>query len=135
MARPQDASPLLASPFAARCLPLACLDRTGMENWLRSWRGASGRRYICSVYAIGEPPAFDVERAIVAAVRKGEQGDEIVFLFQPGPDGESDGLQRWTQVARSLGAEQWHVHLLAGSPEEREFALRDLAPRDRALAA
>jgi hypothetical protein len=121
--------------FAARPLPLACLDRTGMENWLRSWRGASGRRYICSVHAIGEPPLFDFERAIVAAVRKSEVGDAIVFVFQPGPEAESDNLRQWTEQARRQGAEEWHVHLLAGSPEEREFALRDLAPSALALAA
>jgi hypothetical protein len=106
-----------------------------MENWLRSWRGASGRRYICSVYAIGEPPVFDLERAIVAAVRKGEDGCSIVFVFQPGREAESDRLRPWAEEARRLGAEEWHVHLLAGSPEEQDFALRDLAPRALALAA
>jgi hypothetical protein len=123
------------SCFAARCLPLACLDRTGMENWLRSWRGASGRRYICSVHALGEAPLFDVERAIVAAVRKGEDGGSILFVFEPGPEAESDRLRRWTEEARRRGADEWHVHLLAGSPEERAFTLRDLAPRALALAA
>jgi hypothetical protein len=121
--------------FSARCLPLACLDRTGMENWLRSWRGASGRRYICSVYAIGEPPVFDFERAIVAAVRKGEDGGSILFVFQPGPEAESEGFRHWTEQARRQGADEWHVHLLAGTPEERELALSDLSPRDLSLAA
>jgi len=130
MARPQ-----VASLFAARCLPLACLDRTGMEDWLQSWRGASGRRYICSVYAIGEPPAFDCDRAIVAAVRKGAEGASIVFVFQPGPEAESDGLREWTEKARQYGADEWHVHLLAGTREERDFALRDLEPRALRLAA
>jgi hypothetical protein len=130
MLRPQP-----DSHFAARCLPLACLDRTGMENWLRSWRGASGRRYICSVHALGEPPLFDFERAIVAAVRKGEDGGSILFVFEPGLEAESDRLRRWTEEARRQGADEWHVHLLAGSPEERAFALRDLAPRALALAA
>jgi hypothetical protein len=124
-----------ASPFSACCLPLACLDRTGMENWLRSWRGASGRRYICSVYAVGEPPSFDFDRAVVAAVRKGEDGGAILFVFEPGKDAESDGLRQWTEQARRLGADEWHVHLLAGSPEARAFALRDLAPRASGLAA
>jgi hypothetical protein len=127
--------PPSASLFAARNLPLACLDRTGMENWLQSWRGGSGRRYICSVYAIGEPPSFDCARAIVAAVRKGARGSAIVFVFEPGAEAESDGFGAWTEKARQYGASEWHVHLLAGSKEEREFALRDLAPRALALVA
>ncbi|MGO9390230.1 hypothetical protein [Rhodoblastus sp.] len=129
MARPY------ASVFAARCLPLACLDRTGMENWLQSWRGSSGRRYICSIYPIGEPPSFDCDRAIVATVRKGASGASIVFVFEPGTEGESDGLRQWKEKARQHGADEWHVHLLAGSKEERDFALRDLAPRALRLAA
>jgi hypothetical protein len=129
------ACPHVDSLFAASCLPLACLDRTGMENWFQSWRGASGRRYICSVYAVGEPPSFDCDRAIVAAVRKGAPGASIVFVFQPGPEAESDGLHQWTERARQYGADEWHVHLLAGSKAERDFALRDLAPPALRLAA
>jgi hypothetical protein len=101
-----------------------------MENWLRSWRGASGRRYVCSVYAIGEPPGFDFERAIVAAVRRGEDGGAILFVFEPGPQAARDRFRQWTEKARQQGADEWHVHLLAESPEAREFALRDLTPRD-----
>ncbi|WP_294538215.1 hypothetical protein [uncultured Rhodoblastus sp.] len=127
MARQQEAAPSPASPLPARCLPLACLDETGMENFLRFWRGASGRRYICSVYAIGAPPVFDCARSVVAAVRQEADGAKILFAFQPGPEAERDGLRLWTEQARREGADEWHVHLLAGSPEARESALRDLA--------
>jgi hypothetical protein len=129
------ARPFAASHFAASPLPLASLDRTGLENLFQSWRGASGRRYICSVYPVGEAPSFDCARAIVAAVRKNAEGASIAFVFQPGPEGESDGLRQWTQKARQYGADEWHVHLLAGSKEERDFALRDLAPCAPRLAA
>jgi hypothetical protein len=136
MLRQQQASSSQASStFAARCLPLACLDRTGMENWLRSWRGASGRRYICSVYTIGDSPAFDFERAIVAAVRKGDDGGSILFVFQPGQLAEGEGMRQWTETARRQGADEWHVHLLAETPEQRELALNDLSPRALALVA
>ena len=129
------ALPLANSRFVARLLPLAALDRTGLENLFQSWRGASGRRYICSVYPVGEAPAFDCARAIVVAVRKNAEGASIAFVFEPGAQGESDGLRQWTQKARQYGAEEWHVHLLAGSEAERAFALRDLAPCSLRLAA
>jgi hypothetical protein len=108
---------------------LAALVRTGLEDLFRVWAGASGRRYICSVYPLGEPPAFDCGRAIVAAVRKSAAGGAaIVFVFQPGAADEADELRRWAQKARQRGANEWHVHLLAESPAARQFAARDLAP-------
>ena len=107
---------------------LAALDRTGLEDLFRVWAGASGRRYICSVYPLGEPRAFDCGRAIVAAVRKSAAGAAIVFVFQPGAEDEADELRRWAQKARQRGANEWHVHLLAESPAARHFAARDLAP-------
>ena len=107
---------------------LAALDRTGLEDLFRVWAGASGRRYICSVYPLGEPRAFDCGRAIVAAVRKSAAGAAIVFVFQPGAGDEADELRNWAQKARQRGANEWHVHLLAESPAARHFAARDLAP-------
>jgi hypothetical protein len=115
--------------------PLAALDRTGLEDLFRVWAGASGRRYICSVYPLGEPPAFDCRRAIVAAVRKSAAGATIVFVFQPGEGDEADELRSWAQRARQRGANEWHVHLLADSPAARQFAARDLAPPGSGLLA
>jgi hypothetical protein len=121
--------------FAARHFPLASLERTGLESLFQSWRGASGRRYVCSVHSLEAAPEFDCARAIVVGVRKSAAGAEIAFVFQPGVEAEKDGLRQWAQKARACGVGEWHVHLLAGSREEREFALRDLSPRRLALAA
>lgn len=107
---------------------LAALIRTGLEDLFRVWAGASGRRYICSVYPLSEPPAFDCDRAIVAAVRKSAAGAAIAFVFQPGAGDEADELRGWAQKARQRGANEWHVHLLAELPAARKFAARDLAP-------
>jgi hypothetical protein len=114
--------------FTVTPRPLAALDRTGLEDLFRVWAGASGRRYICSVYPLGEPPAFDCARAIVAAVRKSAGGAGIVFVFRPDAGDEADELRSWTQKARQRGANEWHVHLLADTPASRQFAARDLAP-------
>jgi hypothetical protein len=119
----------------ARHLPLACLERTGLEGLFQSWRGASGRRYVCSVHAIETPPEFDCARAIVVGVRKAVSGAEIAFVFQPDAEAESDGLRRWAEIAGACGVGEWHVHLLADTREDREFALADLSPRRLALAA
>ncbi len=123
------------SPFCARHLPLASLERTGLENLFQSWLGASGRRYVCSVHSVDAAPEFDCARAIVLGVRKSAGQAEIAFVFQPGVEADGIGFRRWAQKAGACGVGEWHVHLLAESPEARDFALRDLSPRRLALAA
>lgn len=116
--------PLVADRHDNR--PLASLSRTGLEKLFRSWLGASGRRYICSVYPIGAPPVFDRSRAVVAAVRRDAARSQIAFVFAPNPD--DDDFTFWTARARARGACEWHVHLLAETPEGRAAVLRDLEP-------
>jgi hypothetical protein len=115
--------------------PLAALDRTGLEDLFRVWPGASGRRYICSVYPIGEPPVFDCRRAIVAAVRKSAAGAAILSVFVPGAEDAADDLRARAEKARQRGAHEWHVHLLANTEEARDFAARDLSSPGASLAA
>jgi hypothetical protein len=122
------------SSVATTNSPLASLNRTGLEKLFHNWLGASGRRYICSVYSIGEPPPFDCRRAVIAAVRRNASGAAILFMFQPGVNEERDDFRLWTQRARACGASEWHVHLLAETPEERACVLRDLAPERRLVA-
>jgi len=131
MTRPPLARPPLVM---AANRPLASLLRTGLEKLFHSWLGASGRRYICSVYSLGEPPAFDCRRALVTAVRRDACGVTMLFLFEPGPDEAADDLRFWTQKARVAGANEWHVHLLAETAEDRALALRDLSPARRLAA-
>ena len=112
--------------------PLASLSRTGLEKLFHSWLGASGRRYIFSVYAVGAPPVFDRSRAVVAAVRRDGAQSRIAFVFAPNPG--DDDFAFWTARARAGGACEWHVHLLAETPEARAAILSDLAPARRLAA-
>lgn len=114
--------------------PLAALSQTGLEGLFHSWRGASGQRYICSVYDVDQPAAFDCSRAVVIAVRRDAAGQaSIAFVFQPDglAEGAADSLGLWTLRARQCGAREWHVHLLAASAEERKLAARDLSASAR----
>ncbi len=112
--------------------PLASLSRTGLEKLFHNWLGASGRRYICSVYAVGAPPVFDRSRAVVAAVRRDAAESRIAFVFAANPD--DDDFAFWTARARACGACEWHVHLLAETPEARASVLRDMEPARRLAA-
>lgn len=111
--------------------PLASLMRTGLDKLFHSWLGASGRRYICSVYALGEAPAFDCRRAVIAAVRRDVSGAALLFAFEPSDGEAADDLRFWTQRARASGANEWHVHLLAETPQDRACVLEDLSPARR----
>ena len=114
--------------FAAAHRPLAALESTGLEDLFRFWRGVSGRRYVCTVYPVDAPPAFDGARAVVLAVRKSGDGAEIAFVFRPGPHSGDEDFLVWARKARQCGASEWHVHLLANTSAARDFAAHDLAP-------
>jgi hypothetical protein len=111
--------------------PLASLTRTGLDKLFHGWLGASGRRYICSVHALGDAPAFDCRRAVIVAVRRDGGGAAFLFAFSPCADEAADDLRFWTRRARACGANEWHVHLLAETAEERALVLDDLAPGRR----
>jgi hypothetical protein len=120
--------------FTEDSRPLAALSQTGLERLFHSWRGVSGRRYICSVYDVDQPPAFDSSRAVVIAVRRDAAMEaSIAFVFQPETlaEGAEDSLGLWTLRARQCGAREWHVHLLAASADERKLAARDLSASAR----
>ncbi|WP_298428170.1 hypothetical protein [Rhodoblastus sp.] len=116
---------------AAGHRPLASLAQTGLEKLFHNWIGASGRRYVCSVYPIGEQPVFDANRAVAAAVRRDANDASILFVFQPARGETRHDFARWTDRARACGADEWHVHLLAETAVERAFIVGDLFPSYR----
>ncbi len=88
------------------------------------WMGASGRKYIHSVYALEDCPPLP--GAIFIGVRR--EGPLRIVMgigrftpFWDGPLGSSD-----LRNLRSRGADEIHVHLLAKSPEVANAILEDL---------
>jgi hypothetical protein len=106
--------------------PLAALRATALEDLFQSWRGRSGRRYICSVHPAAEDATFEIGRAVVAAVRRTSEGSEIIFVFEPGRPGR--GFAAWAERARRSGAAEFHVHLLAQTRAARAAVAKDLRP-------
>ncbi len=112
--------------------PLAGLAGSDQSQRFRYWRGASGRRYLFSVFPIGSRRSIDLcprfDNAVVLAVKHGA-GDEreILCLDQTGtiPDLFFDGQQLRDAVA--VGGNEIHVHLLTEHAEGRLAMLRDLA--------
>jgi hypothetical protein len=88
------------------------------------WTGASGRKYIHSVYGLDDCPPLP--GAIYVAVRR--EGPLRLVLgigrFLPFWDGPLGG--RDVACLRRQGVDEIHVHLLAKSPAVAEAILEDL---------
>ena len=109
--------PASAPPSAPSCGALA---RT-----FCAWNGASGERYMCSVFAIDDFPLFS--DAVVLAVRQGAGGErEIVAAMDSGALPEQLLAGPLLGFIRSRHATQWHIHLLCNSADERRAAITDL---------
>ena len=96
----------------------------GFKDRFWYWSGASGRKYIHSVYGLDDCPPLP--GAIYVAVRR--EGTLRVALgigrftaFWDGPLSARDFQRLKTQ-----GIDEIHVHLLAKSPEASEAILQDL---------
>ena len=84
-----------------------------------SWRGASGRRYVCSVFQSGEDSfVADVTNGVVIGVaREGATTRPVcVFLAQ---ERDRRGLR---EIARELGVAEWHVHFCADAASLRDLS-------------
>jgi hypothetical protein len=102
---------ILIRPLAGDAGPLAAPENSALASRFHFWRGASGRRYVCSVFPPERLPAY--ERAIALFVRK--SSGQIV--------GVAAGLADKSAVAQ---AEEVHVHL-ARDGAALAAAFRDLS--------
>jgi hypothetical protein len=88
------------------------------------WTGASGRKYIHSVYGLEDCPPLP--GAIYVAVRREGPLRLVMGIgrFTSFWNGSFGG--RNLQALRARGVDEIHVHLLAKSPEVAEAILEDL---------
>ncbi|MCX7899619.1 MAG: hypothetical protein N2444_05985 [Methylocystis sp.] len=121
---PLDFKPVRRTGPAAAARGRA-LEALNDSEWLRdrffSWRGASGRRYVCSVFQVGES-AFVAElaRGVIIGVAR-ESAPRPVCVLPAGVGFASDRAGLW-RYARELGVTEWHVLFCA-----EENTLRDIA--------
>lgn len=110
--------------------PLAALAGEALGARFRSWRGVTGRRYVFSVYAPRDCPAYDHAVVIVAATD--DAGDRTALLIADTGCFPEIVLARAAAQWSGAGAGvEFHVHLLAPSPAARRAVIADLshAPR------
>ena len=89
------------------------------------WRGASGRRYLHSVYTLIGCPAMPQANYIL--VRRRDDGTRTPLAFgQATDDASSLNLAHLRHQGARLGANEVHIHLLAETAEERAAVEADL---------
>ena len=89
------------------------------------WRGASGSRYVHTVYPLLECP--EVPNTNVVLVRRlGVGQPEVLHVGRVEQDAPSLNLAEIRRTAALLGANEVHVHLLARTTAERRFIEHDL---------
>ena len=107
------------------CAGLECLADTPLASRFCFWRGASGRRYIFSVYSASECPAFR-DAILIAAVRDDLGRRRAVAVWEAGLFPEPV-LARAIRDLRGYGARlEFHLHLLTSAGANRDAALADL---------
>lgn len=125
LAPPQDRS-------AAANAPLDCLAGGALASRFRAWRGLSGRRYVCSVFPascegpLGGLPEFNAAVAIAVAADACGRRSRVSVFELCWRDGRFEGDPKCIRDALEAGASEWHVHLLAASPQARRAAINDL---------
>ena len=93
--------------------PLRTVRHPALAERFRFWRGASGRRYVCSVFSPQAAPAY--ETSVALHVRR-TPGGPVVVAIRAGSD------------ARPVpAADEVHIHLMRDEAEGLARALADLA--------
>ena len=105
--------------------PLASLLGDTLSPRFCSWRGASGRRYIVSVYSSSACPAYC--DAVLLAVAVAANGRRRAFALADTGVFPEPVIARLRALAPAGQRIEFHLHLLATSSAERRAALEDLA--------
>jgi len=106
-------------------VPLAALERSELAGRYSHWLGASGRRYMFSVFDPASCPAYC--DAILVTAKVDSLGRRTIVAIADTGDFPDPAVSRAAQAARSLGGRvELHLHLLAASRAQRREAIADL---------
>lgn len=92
------------------------------------WTGASGRRYVHTIYSLIECPALPTGNYVL--VKRGEDGTrDVLAIGSVSNDAPSLNLAEIRRRGAELGANEVHVHLLAGTAKLSKLVEFDLRGR------
>lgn len=103
---------------------LICAE-AAFDQAFHYWRGASGRRYLHSVYSLVGCPALPQANFIL--VRRHDDGRREALAFgNTKDDAMSLNLAHLRHEGAKIGANEVHIHLLADTDRARRFVEADL---------
>jgi hypothetical protein len=114
-----------------RNTPLQSLAGGSLASRFHAWSGGSGRRYVCSVFAVdsGDPESGlpDYTEVIILAVARDETGTrQCVSVFLRGATADLVAQRQFVAAALAAGAVEWHVHLLVADAQQRRLVANDI---------
>jgi hypothetical protein len=98
---------------------------TGLMQRFQFWTGASGQRYVHTIYTLLDCPALSGGNYILVH-RDGDGQRTILDIGELSAHSPSLNLADMRQRGAMLGANEVHVHLLADSPRETRRIAFDL---------
>jgi hypothetical protein len=115
--------------------PALVCSEAAFDQAFHYWRGASGRRYLHSVYTLVGCPA--IPQANYILVRRYDDGTRAALAFgQTRDDAMTLNLAHLRHEGAKIGANEVHIHLLAENGDARALVEADLvAAHTRRLAA
>jgi hypothetical protein len=106
--------------------PALVCSESAFAQAFHYWRGASGKRYLHSVYSLIGCPALPQANYIL--VRRYDDGSRVALaLGQTKDEAISLNLAHLRYEGAKCGANEVHLHLLAETPESRALVEDDLA--------
>jgi hypothetical protein len=113
------------TPWGPADEPALVCAEAAFSQAFHYWRGASGRRYLHSVYTLVGCPALPQANYIL--VRRYEDGTREAIAFgQTIDDAITLNLAHLRHEGAKCGANEVHVHLLADTAHERALVESDL---------
>ncbi len=94
---------------------LASLRDSALRDEFFSWRGASGSRYVCSVFSRAQDAvaAGFAGAVVIGVVRRGAKRSAVCLLSS----------EELSAAAGHANVDEWHVLFEAGEAELRDLAL------------
>jgi hypothetical protein len=89
------------------------------------WTGASGKRYVHTVYSLFDCPTLEDANYILVR-RSNRSTRDVLAIGRLSNNSPSENLAEIRQHSAALGADEVHVHLLACSNQEAEAVEADL---------
>ncbi len=96
-----------------------------IDQTFHYWHGASGKRYVHTIYALTQCPIMPKANYIL--VKQEKNGKKIALrIGQTIESASSLNLAHLRQKAAQLGANEIHIHVLSNTSKERHLTELDL---------